>query len=87
MSAVHSQVWGLLFRALGSSECFGLIGFTSKWTLRIVVLPSILSLVVATVYCIEKGSSPDKAKSHAKSNGFFALFFVSFPLFSVDPSK
>ena len=71
------DVWGLLFRALGSSECFGLIGFTSKWTLRVVVLPMILSLIVATVYCIEKGSNPAKAGSHAKGNLFFAVFFVS----------
>ena len=80
---MRSQVWGLLFRVLGSSECFGLIGFTSKWTLRVVVLPFILSLLVALVYCIEKGSSRAKAKSHAKGNGFFALFFVSLPLVSV----
>jgi hypothetical protein len=71
------DVWGLLFRALGSSECFGLIGFSSKWTLRVVVLPFILSLVVAMIYCIEKGSSRDKAMSHAKGNLFFAVFFVS----------
>ena len=73
------DVWGLLFRALGSSECFGLIGFTSKWTLRVVVLPVILAFIVAVVYCIEKGSKPDKAGSHAKGNMFFAIFFVSVP--------
>ena len=84
---VHSQVWGLLFRVLGSSECFGLIGFTSKWMLRIVVLPFMLSLVVAVIYCVEKGSSLEKAKSHAKGNGFFALFFVSLSLLSVDTSE
>jgi hypothetical protein len=67
----------LLFRALGSSECFGLIGFTSRWTLRVVVLPVILSVIVGTVYCIEKGSNPGKAGSHAKGNLFFAVFFVS----------
>jgi hypothetical protein len=71
------DVWGLLFRALGSSECFGLIGFTSRWTLRVVVLPVILSVIVGTVYCIEKGSNPGKAGSHAKGNLFFAVFFVS----------
>jgi hypothetical protein len=71
------DVWGLLFRALGSSECFGLIGFTSRWTLRVVVLPVILSIIIATVYCVEKGSNPGKAGSHAKGNLFFAVFFVS----------
>jgi hypothetical protein len=71
------DVWGLLFRVLGSSECFGLIGFTSKWTLRVVVLPAILALIVAVVYCIEKGSKSGKAGSHAKGNMFFAIFFVS----------
>ena len=71
------DVWGLLFRALGSSECFGLIGFTSRWTLRVVVLPVILSLIVTIVYCIEKGNNPGKAGSHAKGNLFFAVFFVS----------
>jgi hypothetical protein len=71
------DVWGLLFRVLGSSECFGLIGFTSRWTLRVVVLPVILSLVVAIVYCLEKRSNSGKAGSHAKGNLFFAVFFVS----------
>ena len=78
-STAASQVWGLLFRVLGSSECFGLIGFTSKWTLRIVVLPVILSLIVATIYFIEKRTNPTNAGSHAKGNGFFAVFFVSLP--------
>ena len=73
------DVWGLLFRVLGSSECFGLIGFTSRWVLRVVVLPVILLVIIATVYCIEKGSNPGKAGSHAKGNLFFAVFFVSIP--------
>ena len=76
-STAASQVWGLLFRALGSSECFGLTGFASKWTLRVVVLPVILSLIVATIYCMETRTNPIKAGSHAKGNGFFAVFFVS----------
>ena len=82
------DVWGLLFRVLGSSECFGLIGFTSRWTLRVVVLPAILSFIVGTVYCIEKGSNPAKAGSHAKGNLFFAVFFVSLATPAhFDPSK
>jgi len=69
----------MVFRVLGSSECFGLVGFTSSWTLRVVAMPVILSLIVATIYCIEKGSSTGKAGSHAKGNGFFAVFFVCLP--------
>ena len=79
------DVWGLLFRALGSSECFGLVGFTSRWTLRVVVLPVILSLVVAIIYCLEKGKNPGKAGSHAKGNLFFAVFFVSLATPLLDP--
>jgi hypothetical protein len=45
--------------------------------LRVVVLPVILSLIVAIVYCLEKGTNPGKAGSHAKGNLFFAVFFVS----------
>ena len=70
------DVWGLVFRALGSSECFGLIGFSSRWLLRVVALPVVLSLIVWMAYCFEKrGKNPAKAKTHAKGNMFFAVFF------------
>ena len=73
------DIWGLLFRALGSSECFGLIGFMSRWLLRVVALPVILSLIVWIVYSFERRHSPDKAKTHAKGNLFFATFFCCEP--------
>ena len=69
------DVWGLVFRALGSSECFGLIGFSSRWLLRVVALPVILCLIVAVVYCFERRQDPAKARTHAKGNMFFAVFF------------
>ena len=70
------DVWGLVFRALGSSECFGLVGFSSRWLLRVVALPGILSLIVWMAYCFEKrGEKPAKAGTHAKGNMFFAVFF------------
>ena len=69
------DVWSLLFRVLGSSECFGLVGFRSRWLLRVVVLPVMLSLVVLIAYCFDRRHNPDKARLHAKSNMFFAVFF------------
>ena len=69
------DVWSLLFRVLGSSECFGLVGFESRWLLRVVALPIVLSLIVLMAYCFEHRSNPDKARSHAKGNLFFAVFF------------
>ena len=83
------DVWGLLFRALGSSECFGLIGFSSRWLLRVVALPALLCLIVWIVYSFERRQSPEKARIHAKGNLFFATFFccepfpISSPLLSI----
>ena len=69
------DIWGLLFRLLGSSECFGLVGFTSRWLLRVVALPVILSLIVCVVYSFERRQDRAKAKTHARGNLFFATFF------------
>jgi hypothetical protein len=83
----HSQVikalkpimdlWGILFKALGPSECFGLKGFTSKWLLRVVGLPGILGLLCLLYYLYDKRTNTDKAqpKTNLISHLFFAVFF------------
>ena len=70
------DIWGLLFRALGSSECFGLVGFSSRWWLRVVVMPLILTAVVGIMYAIERcrNVSSSVALTHAKGNAFLAIF-------------
>jgi hypothetical protein len=87
------DVWGLLFRALGPSECFGLQGFTSRWLLRVVALPLIMCafvLIVCVVQYCSRGAA--YAKSNARSNMFFVVFFcyptitiVSFAAFICQP--
>jgi hypothetical protein len=70
------DLWGLLFRALGPSECFGLRGFTSRWLLRVVGLPAVLSFCVLLYYAYDRyANAPDKARIRAKGNLFFAVFF------------
>lgn len=69
---------GLLFRALGPSECFGVKGFTAKWLLRVVGLPVVLSAIVALVYLQQRVSAgPSKAAKGAKAQMFMVIFFVS----------
>ena len=71
---------GLLFRALGPSECFGVKGFTAKWLLRVVGLPVVLSAIVALVYLQQRHSKsvgPSKAAKGAKAQMFMVIFFVS----------
>jgi hypothetical protein len=87
------DVWGLLFRALGPSECFGLQGFTSRWLLRVVGLPLIMSafvLVVFVIHCCKRDAA--YAKAQASGNFFFVVFFcypticiVSFAAFICQP--
>ena len=67
--------WNILFQIIGSSECFGLVGFTSKWVLRVVVLPIVLSSIVGIMYLLERYKKSPKAGSHAKGRLFFAVFF------------
>ena len=71
---------GLLFRALGPSECFGVKGFRAKWLLRVVGLPVVLSTVVALIYIQQRHSKsvgPSKAAKGAKAQMFMVIFFVS----------
>jgi hypothetical protein len=87
------DVWGLLFRALGPSECFGLQGFTTRWLLRVVAMPLIMTafvLIVFTVHYYTHGVT--YAKSNARGNFFFVVFFcypticiVSFAAFICQP--
>jgi hypothetical protein len=87
------DVWGLLFRALGPSECFGLQGFTSRWLLRVVGLPLIMStfvLIIFVIHCRKRNAA--YAKVQASGNFFFVVFFcypticiVSFAAFICQP--
>ena len=44
------DLWGLLFRALGPSECYGIKGFTAKWLLRIVAMPLACGIIILGLY-------------------------------------
>jgi ABC-type branched-subunit amino acid transport system substrate-binding protein len=67
------DIWGLLFRALGPSECFGVSGFTSSWLLRVIGLPAIMSTVVLIIFLRSRSSA--EAAMAAKGNFFFVVFF------------
>ena len=70
------DLWGLLFRVLGPSECFGLKGFTSEWLLRVLGLPGILSFFVLVYYFFDgRSNGLVKARINAKGNLFFVTFF------------
>ena len=71
------DMWGLLFQALGPSECYGIKGFTSKWLLRIVGMPSIFVLLVLVYWLYDKKTNLDKDQPYvnAISHLFFAVFF------------
>ena len=66
------DLWGLLFRALGPSECFGLKGFTSRWLLRVIGLPAIMAAICVLYYCYDSRKSSKymattNLKSHVRS--------------------
>ena len=64
------------FCALGPSECFGPRGFTSKWLLRVIGLPSILMVIVAIYYMFDRRANGlDKARVHFKGHSFYVVFF------------
>eukprot|EP01043_Picozoa_sp_COSAG02_P014325 COSAG02_NODE_589_length_19902_cov_119.928939_4_plen_1346_part_00 len=68
------DLWGLLFRALGPSECFGLGGFNSRWFLRVLGLPGIMSLVVFIICCVHmRIRDRTEAISAARSNLAFVV--------------
>ena len=70
------DVWGLLFRALGPSECFAIRGFTARWLLRILGLPAVLGAAVFLYYLFDRrDNNQAKAKANAKGNIFLAIFF------------
>ena len=73
------DIWGLLFRALGPSECFGIQGFASSWLLRVIGLPAIMSTVVLIIFLVDRSralTSPAEAAMAAKANFFFVVFFT-----------
>eukprot|EP01047_Picozoa_sp_COSAG01_P013588 COSAG01_NODE_643_length_14566_cov_31.994194_5_plen_784_part_00 len=70
------DVFGLLFRALGPSECFGIRSFGARWVLRVVGLPGILSAVCVAYYVFDRHSNgKKKATTMLKGNLFFVIFF------------
>ena len=70
------DLWGLLFRALGPSECFGVQGFTAKWLLRVVGLPLLLTTLVSLYYVHDRRKSgAAKARTNFKGHMFFVVFF------------
>ena len=73
------DIWGLLFRALGPSECFGVQGFTSSWLLRVVGLPLVMSAVVVVIFVVERirasSDTDDQSAINLKGNFFFVIFF------------
>jgi hypothetical protein len=56
---------------------FVIVGFTSKWLLRIIGLPGILCLLCLLYYAYDKRTNPDKVqpKTNLISHAFFAIFF------------
>eukprot|EP01047_Picozoa_sp_COSAG01_P002039 COSAG01_NODE_51_length_31472_cov_106.607083_3_plen_4163_part_00 len=69
--------WGVLFRLMGvNSDCLGLTGFSSRWALRVFVLPGLLAFGVFACWAAEKALGKEKATSHAKGNAFLSIFFV-----------
>lgn len=78
-----TDAWGLLFRALGPSECFGLKGFFSRWLLRIAGLPLVFAIIIVIVWAVDRRLNGFvKAKTRAKSHAFLAVFFC-YPTISV----
>lgn len=68
------DLWGLLFRALGPSECFGLKGFTARWLLRIIGLPAVMGTIVFLYYMYNRRLNGKKtAAAEAKGHCFFAV--------------
>lgn len=72
------DVFSLLFRAVGPSECFGIQGFNSRWFLRVIGLPAVLSVFVGIAFVwdryVSRPPNPHAAVN-LKSNCFFAIFF------------
>ena len=70
------DLWGLLFRALGPSECFGLKGFTARWLLRVLGLPAVIGTIISFYYIYDRRKSGvEKANTNVKSHVFFGIFF------------
>lgn len=81
------DVWGLFFRALGPSECFGLQGFQTRWLLRVVGLPLVMAAFVVVIWVIQLCTvGRQKAAIGLKGNMFFCVFFTCkySPIFSYD---
>ena len=70
------DLWGLFFRALGPSECYGVKGFVAKWMLRVVGMPVVGAFVVSCLYIYNRCKhSRRKAWTEMKSHTFMCVFF------------
>ena len=69
------EIWSLLFRALGSSDCLGFRGFVSMWNLRIWGLPLVLCGFVILVYLYNRIRQPEKAAQELPGHMFLVVFF------------
>jgi hypothetical protein len=66
------DLWGLLFRALGPSACFGLKGFTCRWLLRVVCLPVNMAAICLLYHCYDaRKNGQTAARTNLKSHAFF----------------
>ena len=69
------DAWGLLFRALGPTECFGLKGFESKWVLRVVGSPLVFGALIALKHVYETHKNGAKAAwKMTKGYCFLAIY-------------
>lgn len=69
------EIWSLLFRALGSSDCLGFKGFAAMWNLRVWVLPLVLSGFVVMIYLYNRIRQPEKAAREFPGHMFLVIFF------------
>lgn len=75
-TASLQDIWTLLFRIVGPSECFGLKGFATRWILRVVVLPLVGVAFVMLIYANDQRLGlTENARSNAATHLFFVVFF------------
>ena len=72
------DLWGILFRALGPSECFGIRGFRAKWLLRVLGLPGLMTSGCLLYYVynrLHNREGKHQARTTFKGHMFFVIFF------------
>ena len=74
------DAWGLVFRALGPTECFGLAGFQSKWMLRVIGSPLFFGALIATKHMYDRHHDGRTAAAK-KTRGFcFLAIYICYPV-------